>query len=225
MIPLRDKTGWPRRRFPFINILLILANLYAFYIEWSLPREQLEVFIFQYGFVPGNFFGAGDLSFKTILPVFSSMYLHSGWLHLGSNMLSLWIFGDNVEDRMGHVTYLVFYTFAGVVAIIVQGLVDPTSATPVIGASGAIAGVMGSYMLLFPDARVVVLIPIFFFFLIRELSAFFFIIIWFMIQLISGIVALDPMMSGSNIAWWAHIGGFVAGMILAYPLDNPVQRR
>lgn len=220
MIPIRDKTTHARRSFPFVNITIILLNILIFYFEWQLSDDQLETLIFTYGFVPSAFFEFSGLSGERLIPLISSMYLHGGWLHLGSNMLSLWIFGDNVEDRMGHFTYFLFYTLAGIAAVLTQGGLDPTSSIPVVGASGAIAGVMGAYLWLFPRARVLTIIPIFFFVLVREVSALFFILFWFVLQLFNGVMALDPMMAEAGIAWWAHIGGFVVGLLFALPLGR-----
>jgi membrane associated rhomboid family serine protease len=218
MIPLKDRTL--RRRFPFVNILLILTNIAVFFFMWSLPDPQLNEFVFEWGFVPARFFAAETWNVDLFAPLFSSMFMHGGWLHLGSNMLSLWIFGDNVEDRLGHLTYLAFYLISGMVATFSHALVAQGSPIPVVGASGAIAGVLGAYLLLFPRARVVTIIPIFFFFFIRDVSAFFFIAFWFVLQLFYGVAALDPMMAQAGIAWWAHIGGFVAGLLLAIPLGG-----
>lgn len=218
MIPLKDKVI--RRRFPVVNVAIILVNVAIFLLEWSLPPRQLEAFIFDFGFVPERFFGLEGLSGARTLPLLSSMYLHGGWLHLGSNMLTLWVFGDNVEDRMGHVSYLLFYTFAGFAATFAQALTEPASPLPIIGASGAIAGVLGAYLLLFPRARVVTLIPIFFFITVREVSALFFILFWFVLQLFNGVMALDPMTAEAGIAWWAHIGGFLVGVLFALPLGG-----
>lgn len=212
MIPIQDRTL--RGGIPFVNILLILANLLVFYVEWQAPGEQLERLIFTYGFVPQRFFENVGLS-ADVLPLFSSMYLHGGWFHLLSNMLSLWIFGDNVEDRIGHINYFLFYTVAGVVATMTQGIVEPTSTIPIVGASGAIAGVMGAYLLFFPRASIVVVIPIFIFFTVREIPALLFIVFWFVLQLFNGVMALNPMAAQAGIAWWAHIGGFVIGFLLA----------
>ena len=224
MIPIKDRTLRPRRTFPFVNITIILVNILIFYFEWSLSHNQLEELIFTFGFVPRAFFGSQGFSLERLMPLISSMYLHGGWLHLGSNMLSLWIFGDNVEDRLGHITYFFFYTLAGVAAVLTQGWLETSSPVPVVGASGAIAGVMGAYLLLFPRARVVTIIPIFFFVLLREVSALFFIVFWFILQLFNGVMALDPMMAEAGIAWWAHIGGFIVGLLFGIPFSGSDER-
>jgi len=143
------------------------------------------------------------------------MFLHGGWLHLLGNMLYLWIFGDNVEDRLGHGRFILFYLLCGVAAALAQIYVSPTSKTPMIGASGAIAGVLGAYLLLFPQSRVLALIPIAFFLQVVEIPAFVFLLFWFFMQFLSGAVAITAYMT-EGVAWWAHIGGFVSGMALGY---------
>jgi membrane associated rhomboid family serine protease len=222
VIPIKDRTI--RRRFPFVNLLLIFANIAVFLFEWSLPDAQLEALVFQYGFIPSRFFAADGWTAERILPLISSMFLHGGWFHLISNMLSLWIFGDNVEDRMGHLRYLLFYLLAGIAAALTHGLLLTTSPIPTVGASGAIAGVLGAYLLLFPRARVVTIIPVFILLLIRDVPAILFIGFWFVSQLFYGIATLDPMMAETGIAWWAHIGGFVVGFIFAIFLGGPRQQ-
>ncbi|MDQ4076281.1 MAG: rhomboid family intramembrane serine protease [Chloroflexota bacterium] len=219
MIPLKDKTI--RRRFPYVNVSLLVLNLAIFLFEWSLPGPLLEALVFQYGFVPVRFFSGEGFGMERFYPLLTSMFLHGGWLHLGSNMLTLWVFGDNVEDRMGHIVYLLFYLVSGVIAALAHGLLLINSPIPTVGASGAIAGVLGAYMLLFPRARVVTLIPLFIFFFVSEISAIFFIGIWFIAQLFSGIAALGPMMAETGVAWWAHVGGFVAGLVFAMFLGGP----
>jgi membrane associated rhomboid family serine protease len=143
------------------------------------------------------------------------MFLHGGWFHLGGNMLYLWIFGDNIEDRMGHVGFLIFYVISGIAAVMTHILLDPNSSVPLVGASGAIAGVLGAYLVLFPRARILSLIPFGFFSRFVHVPAIYFLPIWFVLQLISG---LGSMVAGQaeGIAWWAHVGGFVAGMVLAF---------
>jgi membrane associated rhomboid family serine protease len=201
VIPLRDTV--PSTRVPVVNLALIAANVAVFAYEASLGRG-LERFLFAYGLVPRSF---------SVATLFTSMFLHGGLMHLLGNMLFLYIFGDNVEDRLGHVRYLVFYLLAGVAAGAVQTLTNPESAIPMVGASGAIAGVSGAYFLFFPTARVVTLIPIFFFLQIVEVPAVFFLLIWFLWQLLSGVAALGGAEAG-GVAVWAHVGGFVAGMVL-----------
>jgi membrane associated rhomboid family serine protease len=218
VIPLRDAV--PAESFPAATMLLIALNVLTFVYELSLGSE-LDMFILQYGAVPLRFSWAWqreDVStVKRFLPLFTSMFLHGGWLHLGGNMLYLWIFGDNVEDRLGHVRFLLFYFACGLAAALTQIYVHPTSRIPMVGASGAVAGVLGAYLILFPYARVLALIPILFFFQIVELPASLFLIFWFLMQFLSGAVSItgDPDLTG-GVAWWAHIGGFVGGVALGF---------
>jgi len=145
----------------------------------------------------------------------TSMFLHGGWLHLGGNMLYLWIFGDNVEDRMGHVGFLIFYIITGIAAVMSHILLEPNSSVPLIGASGAIAGVLGAYLVLFPRHRILSLIPFGLFSRFVHVPAIYFLPIWFVLQLISGLVSIAAGQA-QGIAWWAHVGGFVAGMVLVF---------
>jgi membrane associated rhomboid family serine protease len=222
MIPLRDVT--PAQSFPVVTVLLIALNVLAFFYELSLGRE-LDVFIMQYGAVPLRFILAGQMeqvsTLERFLPLFTSMFLHGGWLHLGGNMLYLWIFGDNIEDRLGRVRYLAFYLACGLAAALTQIYIHPTSKIPMVGASGAVAGVLGAYLILFPHAHVLALIPIVFFFQIVELPAALFLLFWFLMQFLSGAIAItgSPYASG-GVAWWAHIGGFVCGVALGLVLPK-----
>ena len=217
MIPLKDTS--PSRTFPFINYTIILLNFLFFLYQLSLG-PHLEKFLYAWGVVPAQFFAPlsiGHLHLsQRILPLFTSMFLHGGWLHFLGNMLYLYIFGDNVEDRLGHARYLLFYLLCGLLAAAAHLLTNHDSRLPTIGASGAIAGVMGAYFFLYPYARVVTLIFIFFFFDIVEIPAFFFLAFWFIFQFLSGtIIATRDAMSG-GVAWWAHIGGFLAGILLLF---------
>ncbi|HYQ87615.1 MAG TPA: rhomboid family intramembrane serine protease [Bacteroidota bacterium] len=214
MIPLRDTV--PSNTIPVVNYLLIGLNGAVFLFELSLGRH-LDAFILHYGLVPARFLDllhSEGLHFSAFVPVFTSMFLHGGWLHLLGNMLFLYIFGDNVEDRFGHFRYLVFYLIAGVAAAATQVHFNPDSEMPMVGASGAIAGVLGAYVFLFPTARVVTLIPIFFFFQIVELPAYLFLGIWFFLQIVSGLLSLGIGGDAGGVAWWAHVGGFAAGAAL-----------
>ncbi|RME55491.1 MAG: rhomboid family intramembrane serine protease [Deltaproteobacteria bacterium] len=218
MIPLRDNI--PSRSFPVVNVALIVVNVIVFFYEVSLG-PSLDRFIFTYGLVPRKFFAEPSLSLERWIPLFSSIFLHGGWMHLAGNMLYLWIFGDNVEDRMGPARYLVFYLLCGLAAATAQMTLNSSSVVPMVGASGAIAGVMGAYFLLYPHARVITLIPIFFFIELIEIPAFFFLGFWIVFQFFSGTASLALSME-HGVAWWAHIGGFVAGMFLVRPF---VKRR
>ncbi|MGH7810628.1 MAG: rhomboid family intramembrane serine protease, partial [Candidatus Binatia bacterium] len=208
MLPLYD-TIRPRR-FPFINWMLIIANAAVFLYEIQLGDSALERFIFTWGLVPDQLMPNPQGSWPDI---FTSMFLHGGWFHILSNMWVLHIFGDNIEDRLGSQRYLIFYLLSGIAAALLQTFVMPGSSVPMIGASGAIAGVLGAYLISFPRSRVASLVPILFIFTIVELPAFIFLIFWFITQLYSGLFAMQGG-GASGIAWWAHIGGFMFGALI-----------
>jgi membrane associated rhomboid family serine protease len=218
MIPIGDD---PRRRtFPIITVGLILVNIAVFLYEVSLPNRQLQGFIQSVGTVPIEILSGRDLPPPAPGPVyitlFTAMFVHGGWLHLGSNMLYLWVFGDNVEDAFGHLRYLVFYLAAGVVAGLTHVIVNANSDIPSVGASGAIAGVLGAYLLMFPHANVRTLIFLGPFITFPRISAIFVIGFWFITQLFSGLASLGATTEQTDgVAVWAHIGGFVAGFVLA----------
>ena len=213
MIPLRDNI--PSRTVPFVNYTLIGANILIFLFEISMGRD-LTVFIHVFGMVPERVVGiatqAPELIHWAIIPFITSIFLHGGWLHLIGNMLFLYIFGDNVEGALGHFRYLAFYLACGVAASLTHLISTPSSAVPTVGASGAIAGVLGAYFLLFPRAKVVTLVPIFFFIQIVEIPAFIFLGFWFLLQFLSGSAVFFSHQGTGGVAWWAHIGGFVAGV-------------
>jgi membrane associated rhomboid family serine protease len=214
MFPIRDNV--PVKRFPFVNFGIIAANAYVFFRELALGPD-LEPFIRRYGLVPLRYAKHGVLAKVGLVgyltPFFSSMFLHAGWMHIISNMWVLYIFGDNIEDRLGHFKYLFFYIACGLAAAGTQVWFSSGSAIPTIGASGAIAGVMGAFFILYPFARVATLIPIFIFFKIVEIPAAIFLALWLWIQFYSGNAALSGHET-SGIAWWAHIGGFLSGVVL-----------
>ena len=215
MIPLRDTV--PSRSFPLMTLALIIVNTVVFLYELELG-PALERFLLIYGFVPVRFSEAESWNLPArFVPMFSSMFLHGSWLHLIGNMWTLWIFGDNVEDRLGKSRYLLYYLVCGLAAVYVHYLTGPHSEMPVVGASGAIAGVMGGYFVLFPRAQVVTLLPIFFFIQIVTVPAFVFLALWFFAQLFNGMVA-SAASFGGGVAWWAHVGGFVAGALMILPL-------
>lgn len=210
MIPLRDNVA--SRKFPLVTILLIVVNVLVFLSEVAIgPSANLMVL--QFGIIPRRLLARWTDPWVA-LTLISSMYLHGGWAHLIGNMLYLWIFGDNVEDRMGSGRFFVFYTLCGVIAGLLQVAAAPLSTIPIIGASGAIAGVLGAYLLLFPRARIKTLIPLIFFYHVVWLPAVVVLGGWFLVQLFNGVAALSVTMQTGGVAWWAHIGGFVAGMIL-----------
>lgn len=212
MFPLRDSV--PTRRFPFVNFALIAINGALFFKELQFQSVGLlEPFIFQYGLVPVRFFENPLLGLSSI---FSSMFLHGGWGHLLGNMWFLHVFGDNVEDNLGHVRYFFYYLLMGFGAAAAQLAANPQSSLPMVGASGAIAGILGGYFILHPRARVLTLVPIFIFIRILEIPAFFFLGIWFLMQTVNGVGALGAQALRGDVggvAWWAHAGGFAAGFI------------
>ncbi len=211
MLPLSDHN--PSRTVPVVNYLLIAANVLIFFWELSLgPNIERDLFLVS--FVPARFWAA-PLYPPNLIRILISMFLHGGWLHLGGNMLYLWIFGDNIEDRLGHLKYVIFYLLCGLIATLSHALMLPDSRLPSIGASGAIAGVLGAYIVLFPRARVTTLIPIFVFITIRELPAILVLGLWFVLQFFVGVTSIgaSPEATG-GVAVFAHIGGFIAGMIL-----------
>lgn len=196
---------------------LICLNCYVFWKEITFPPDLIEGVFFRLGLVPRAVWDWRWAESQGIdsgfYPLVTSQFLHGGVLHLVSNMWSLWIFGDNVEDRLGKFRFILFYVLVGIAAGLVHLFADPSSEIPTIGASGAVAGVMGAYFVSFPRSKVEVLIPIFIYPVFVEVPAVFFIIIWFYSQFYSGLAALGTVTQG-GIAWWAHVGGFIAGVLL-----------
>ena len=234
MIPLKD--GVTARRFPLVNLALIGLNLAAFVFELRLGPHRLGRFIDRAAVLPVLYTGADhalspvdavvtsfdpDLGRRVLL----SMFLHGGWAHLLGNMLYLWIFGDNVEDRLGHLRYLAFYLLCGWTASYAHIWSQPVSSVPSIGASGAIAGVLGAYITLYPRARVMTLVPLGFVMPLVQLPAAVFLALWFVQQfLLSAFDLVAPPGQGGGIAWWAHIGGFAAGFVLVWLFRKPARR-
>lgn len=218
MIPLKDRN--PTRRVPVVTVALIALNILAWLFELSLG-ERLEGFIAAFGLVPAHLtavWSGEGVPLSATVPLFTSIFLHGGWLHLLGNMLYLWVFGDNVEDKLGHGRFILFYLLCGLVASVLHVAMDPTSPVPTVGASGAVSGVLGAYLLLFPRARVLTLIPVFIFLQVAELPAIVVLGLWFVLQFVNGMVSLGMDTAGmGGVAWWAHIGGFAAGMLLVYP--------
>lgn len=215
MIPLHDDN--PTRTQPIFTVGIIAACVLVFFYQVSLGAKAGQTFVFQYGAIPAVIFGLQSLPFEVqVIPasfsLLTSMFLHGGFMHLIGNMLYLWIFGNNIEDAMGHLRFVLFYLVCGVAAAMSHALTDAGSVVPMIGASGAISGVLGAYLLLYPRAHVLVLIPLGFFMRLMYVPAGFVLGLWFLLQLISGSVSVGQ--GGGGVAWFAHVGGFLAGMIL-----------
>ena len=195
---------------------LIAANVLIFLYQWSLGERAGTSFIFDWGVIPADF---------TLLTLFTSMFLHGGFLHAGGNMLYLWIFGDNVEDRFGRGRFLAFYLLCGAAAAVAQTLVSPSSRVPMVGASGAVAGVMGAYFEMYPHSRIVTLVP-FLFLQIIEVPAVFFLGIWFLMQFLSGVGSIAQVEAGTGgVAFWAHVAGFAVGVLGGLLLRRPERQR
>ncbi|MCD6253209.1 MAG: rhomboid family intramembrane serine protease [Thermotogae bacterium] len=215
MFPLKDTI--PSYTKPVLTVSIIVANVIVFFYELSLDPRELLAFLYNYGFVPGRYTleqlkGAAVFQSNPLVPLFSSMFLHGGWTHLIGNMWSLWLFGDNVEDVMGKFNFLMFYICSGLVAMGMHFLANIHSTVPTIGASGAISGIMGAYFVFFPYSRIITLFIIFLFPLLVEIPAVFYLGMWFLSQLFNGTLSIvaSPF---SGVAWWAHIGGFVFGIL------------
>jgi membrane associated rhomboid family serine protease len=219
VIPLRDRN--PTRRTPIVTVGLIAACFAVFAIELSVTASggdaALEAFFERWGAVPADISAAlasGDIASQAIVGMFGSMFLHGGWLHLLGNMLFLWIFGNNVEDRLGPVLFLLFYLVGGIAAALTQVLIDPSSQIPLVGASGAIAAALGVYFVLFPGARILSLVFLGFFYQLLEVPAIIVLGYWFVLQLASGFAAFGAETAQGGVAFFAHIGGFVAGLLV-----------
>ncbi len=210
MIPFKDEN--PTRTFPFFTIAIIALNTLVFFVEMLHP-SGMKALVYKYGAVPRNLLSFGGAEgVPAILTVFTSMFMHGGLLHIAGNMLYLWIFGNNIEDRLGHFRYLFFYLLSGVVAAYANSLASPASGIPMIGASGAVSGILGAYLLLYPHARVHTLIFIGFFIQIIRVPALIVIGFWGVIQIVNGIVS-KGLVSQGGVAWFAHIGGFIFGLL------------
>jgi membrane associated rhomboid family serine protease len=209
MIPIRDQI--PTRIVPVVNYLLIAVNIIVFVLMWLAGSAQ-ESLVYQFAMIPANF--ANGIDPGDISDIFTSMFMHGGLAHIAGNMLYLWIFGDNVEDSMGPAKYLAFYLLGGIVASLTHLFTNPGSQIPTVGASGAIAAVLGAYLVLFPQSRIVTFIPLGFFMRLTVVPAIVVLGFWFVLQLFSGVLSLGgPDVGG--VAFWAHIGGFVAGIVMA----------
>ncbi|HYG98432.1 MAG TPA: rhomboid family intramembrane serine protease [Terriglobales bacterium] len=230
MIPIRDDA--PRFSTPYITYVLLALNIVVFLFELTFAGPQRNALMFEFGFLPVKitalFSGVDTVLLQggvmvpvtaqtALVPVFTSIFMHASWLHLIFNMWALWIFGDNIEDYLGHFWYLVFYLMSGLAAAALHTILNPVSAIPSVGASGAIAGIMGAYIVLYPTAQVTTLLPIFVFFTFIHLPAWLVLGYWFIVQFLSGTatsIAYSNQTSGGGVAFWAHVGGFVAGIAL-----------
>lgn len=224
MIPLKNMMA--RRSVPIVTILLIAVNTLVFYHQFTLSNSANEAFIRTYGMVPLKMHlaleGYRYSLVDAFLPLFTSMFLHGGLLHILGNMWFLWIFGGAVEDRLGPLPYLLFYLICGIGSGLAQMIFSWGSNVPAIGASGAISGILGAYIVFFPGSRILTLVPLFVFFFTAQIPAFVFIGLWFLIQFLSGVSALNAPHAASlgGVAWWAHVGGFVMGALLAKVFDG-----
>jgi membrane associated rhomboid family serine protease len=219
VFPIRDTI--PRQHPPIATWLLILVNSVVFLFELMVPQPALQRSFYLLGVVPARF-AHPDWAIRLGIPIddywpfVTSMFLHGSWMHVIGNMWTLWIFGDNVEDRMGPGRFLIFYLSCGLVAGVAHCLTNPSSTVPTVGASGAIAGVMGAYFFLFPFSRVIVLVPVFFFPFFFELPAVIYLGFWALSQVLSGTLSLASAQNVGGIAWWAHVGGFITGILLQF---------
>ncbi len=220
MIPISDEN--PTRLKPFVTWAIIFACVVTFFWQLSFNESDGEALLFSLGFVPRNLF---DSAFTQtvygipwpLLTLITSMFLHGGFLHLGGNMLYLWIFGNNVEDAMGHTRFVLFYLVCGITAALAEGIVNRDSMLPMVGASGAISGVLAAYVLIYPRARVTVIIPLGILLYPTKISAFYVVGFWFVLQLLNGVSATP---GAPGTAWWAHVGGFAAGFLLTPLLSH-----
>ncbi len=215
MLPLRDEI--PTKRVPIITIIIILLNCLVYFYQFFMIKD-LHYFVYSYGLIPYEITKGVSLvpsvSTPIQLTVFSSMFMHGSLVHLAGNMLYLWIFGNNVEDFLGKLRFIIFYVLSGIFAALGQIIVSPNSTVPMIGSSGAIAGVLGAYLILFPRARITTLVFFGFFIRLVKLPAIFFLGLWIIYQFLYGLTELSLSGGGAGVAWFAHIGGFVGGIIL-----------
>lgn len=221
MIPLRDTI--PSRHLPVMTWTIILLNLLVFLHQRSLLPRLYVGFVKEYGLIPARVWSTWGFNYITLKPFLSYMFLHGGWFHLISNLWALWLFGDNVEDRMGPCRFLLFYLWMGIIAGGVQLIQNPHSVVPTIGASGAIAGVMGAYLIMFPTSRIVTFVPLFFIPFFLRIPAVIYLFFWFVSQFYAAITSSPGTVS--SVAWWAHVGGFGAGLLLHGIFLKPHQKK
>ena len=226
MFPLRDNI--PSFRKPYMTYIIIFVNTVIYLVQFILPSWLEEMFVYTYGFVPGAFLRSirnSTLTMEDFYPFFTSMFIHGNWGHLISNMWMLWLFGDNIEDRLGHFRFFLLYILSGFAAMLSHFVFYSSSPVPAIGASGAIAGVMGAYFVLFPYSRIITFVPVFFMPMFISIPAVIYLGIWFLIQFYNGTVSSIMGGRGSGVAWWAHIGGFISGILLLKVLYTRKYRR
>lgn len=222
MIPFKDDN--PTRTFPFVTITLIAANIIVYFLQITSSADPVKI-VYSYGAVPHFLFTfAHAQAVHPVLTVITSMFMHGGLFHLGSNMLFLWVFGDNVEDRLGHIKFFLFYSLCGAVAAYSHAITDPDSLMPMIGASGAVSGVLGAYLVLFPRARIHTLVFFGFFAQVVRLPALLVLGFWILIQFLNGILSRGSEVH-AGVAWFAHIGGFIIGLILIVVFYKRRKRR
>jgi membrane associated rhomboid family serine protease len=226
MFPIRDNIRSLKK--PYVTKAIVIIDAIVFLFQLLLPDDASMGLIFKYGFIPKRFTNAiveGQFSIECLYPFATSMFLHGSLVHLVGNLWILWIFGDNVEDRLGHFKFALFYILSGIAAMLCHYLVGPGSSAPAIGASGAIAGVMGAYFVMFPYSKIITFVPIIFIPLFIRVPAVIYLGIWFILQVYSG--SLNSLMggAGSGVAWWAHIGGFLCGILLLKPMNKSKYRR
>jgi membrane associated rhomboid family serine protease len=222
MIPVKDEIR--TRETPVVNYLLITVNILVFLFMFSMSDTALEAFFYEHAMIPANYMD-GSITLDDVMDIFTSMFMHAGLAHIGGNMLYLWIFGDNVEDRVGHGRYLIFYLVGGLVADLAHFLIDPSSPIPTVGASGAISAVLGAYLIYYPGSQIATFIPIFgLFYKLTMVPAAVVLGLWFVLQFFDGVAALSGADVG-GVAVWAHIGGFVAGIVMAKLLPAESRRQ
>lgn len=215
MIPLRDNV--PSIRRPYVTVTLIVFNTLIYLFQFVVPDEINKMIIYGYGFIPARFLQtilSRQVAAADLYPFITSSFLHGNWVHLVGNMWILWLFGDNVEDRLGHFKFIIFYFLSGFIAMFCHFMFNTGSPAPAIGASGAIAGVMGAYFILFPYSRILTLVPFFIIPLFIRIPAAIYLIIWFLMQIYSGTLNSFLGGMGRGVAWWAHAGGFLSGILL-----------
>jgi membrane associated rhomboid family serine protease len=222
MIPLRDDN--PAHTTPIVTVSFIVLCTLVYIYQASLPPQPGELFVYRFGAIPATIFGHAALPPEVhgaapLVALITSMFMHGSWMHLIGNMLYLWIFGDNVEDAMGHVRFVFFYVVCGIIAVFSHAITDPSSTVPMVGASGAISGVLGAYLLLYPHAQVLVVVPLGIYTRMMYVPAGIVLGLWFVMQMLSGGMSLGQ--SGGGIAFFAHVGGFLAGMTLVGLFKRP----